>query len=70
MKNASLLSDDEVLEWFEKLTPNLKIKFWRSMASSLNYQDFVENKYKIIDYYIAMMSYENSHQLLRKKLGA
>jgi hypothetical protein len=70
MKNASLLSDDEVLEWFEKLTPNLKIKFWRSMASSLNYQDFVENKYKIIDYYRAMMSYENSHQLLRKKLGA
>jgi hypothetical protein len=70
MKNVGSLSDNEILDWFEKLPSNLKIKFWRSMASSLNYQDFVENKYKIIDYYRAMMSYENSHQLLRKKLGA
>jgi hypothetical protein len=40
------------------------------MASKLTYQEFVENKYKIIDYYRMMMSYENSHHTLKKKLGA
>jgi hypothetical protein len=70
MKNVDLLNDNEVLEWFQNLAPNLKIKFWRSMASSLSYQEFIENKYKIIDYYRMMMRYENSHHTLRKKLGA
>jgi hypothetical protein len=70
MKNVGLLSDNEILEWFQKLPSNLKIKFWRSMASKLTYQEFVENKYKIIDYYRMMMSYENSHYTLKKKLGA
>jgi hypothetical protein len=70
MKNVGLLSDNEILEWFQKLPSNLKIKFWRSMASKLTYQELVENKYKIIDYYKMMMSYENSHHTLKKKLGA
>ena len=70
MKNVDLLSDNEILDWFQKLAPNLKIKFWRSMASKTSYQDFIDNKYKIIDYYRAMVSYENTHQILRKKLGA
>lgn len=70
MKNVDLLSDNEILDWFQKLAPNLKIKFWRSMASQTSYQDFIDNKYKIIDYYRAMVSYENTHQTLRKKLGA
>jgi hypothetical protein len=40
------------------------------MASSLSYQDFVKDKYKIIDYYRAMISHKHSYQALRKKLGA
>lgn len=70
MKNVDSLNDNEILDWFEKLPPNLKIKFWRSMASKTSYQDFVENKYKIIDYYNMLVSYEHSHKVLRKKLGA
>jgi hypothetical protein len=70
MKNVGSLSDNEILDWFQKLEPNLKIKFWRSMASKTSYQDFIKDKYKIIDYYNMLVNYEHTHKVLRKKLGA
>jgi hypothetical protein len=70
MKNVDSLSDNEILDWFEKLPLNLKLKFWRSMASKTSYQDFIKDKYKIIDYYNMLVSYEHTHKVLRKKLGA
>lgn len=70
MKSVGSLSDNEILDWFGNLSPNLKIKFWRSMASKTSYQDFVKDKYKIIDYYNMLVSYEHTHKVLRKKLGA
>ena len=70
MKNVGSLSDNEILDWFQKLEPNLKLKFWRSMASKTSYQDFIKDRYKIVEYYNMLVSYEHTHKVLRKILGA
>jgi hypothetical protein len=70
MKNVGSLSDNEILDWFQKLEPNLKLKFWRSMASKTSYQDFIKDRYKIVEYYSMLVSYKHTHKVLRKKLGA